>query len=83
MKQSNLKLFDEAKSAEDESRRSRLARYAINAQNTPRVKQAVESVKSEVGIAVRIGMLNVNPLLLGVHNGVIDLTRGKCRAGLT
>lgn len=81
MKESNRQLFDEARDCEDEARRKSLARCAVYSQNTPRIKQAVESVKSEVGIAVLASELNVNPLLLGVGNGVIDLKRGRCRPG--
>lgn len=81
MKASNRRLFDEARDCQEPDRSDRLARFAVTAQNTFRVRQAVESVKSEAGVAIRASELNADQLLLGVANGVIDLRDGTFRLG--
>ena len=79
MKESNRAIWDEARDSSDETRQRKLAQFAIASQNTARLRAAVESVKSEPGVSITVHELNADPLLLGVHNGVVDLRDGTWR----
>lgn len=81
MKESNERIWDEARMCVDEKRKSALARFALIAQNTPKVRSSLDSVKSEPDIKFGALELDADPYLLGVENGVVELRTGKFRSG--
>lgn len=54
----------------------RLIEYTSKA---PNLRAMIEMAKSEPGMTVRLNEFDADPMLLGVHNGVIDLRRGRLR----
>ena len=79
MKVSNHRIWDEIASTTDPDKQKAMSKFATSSQNTNRLKLALESVKSEPGIAISVHEFDSDPFLVGVLNGVIDLKRGEFR----
>ena len=79
MKESNHRIWEEIASTTDSDKQKAMSRFATSSQNTNRLKLALESVKSEPGIAISVHEFDSDPFLVGVLNGVIDLKRGEFR----
>jgi putative DNA primase/helicase len=61
-----------------EQREARI-RHALKSESAPRMVAALTMLQSEPGITIPYGMLDRDPFLLGVRNGVIDLRNGEFR----
>jgi putative DNA primase/helicase len=79
MKQANRTIWEEARAQAEPEKQKRLGQWAVQSQNTPRLRAAVQSIKSEPGVAMRLGDFDQDPLLLGVRNGTLDLRDGALR----
>ncbi|WP_229665281.1 phage/plasmid primase, P4 family [Croceicoccus mobilis] len=62
--------------AVDQDRGKGRVREAMAAHNITRLKAALELAQSEPGMSTSSDELDANPMLLGVGNGVVDLTTG-------
>jgi putative DNA primase/helicase len=66
--------------AESDSRRRRLlAKHALESEAEPRIRRMVALAESEPGIPVVPAELDVDPWLLNVGNGTLDLRTGMLR----
>ncbi len=63
----------------NESSRKNLAGWAIYSSSRARIEAMIKLAESEPGVAVRPSELDADPMLLGVKNGVIELTFGRFR----
>lgn len=72
-------IYAEATECEDADTRKRLAKWAITSEGASRVRALLDLAWSEPGIPVRPEALDVNPWLLNVHNGTLDLRTGEQR----
>lgn len=72
-------LFTEAATADDDTAKA-LAKHALRSQALQRINGMVTLAQSEPGIPVRPGELDLDPWLLNVQNGVLDLRSGVLRA---
>ncbi len=66
---------------EDLLERQAAARFAIQSENRQRQDAMLALAQSEVAIADRGDRWNLDPMLLGVANGVVDLRTGELRPG--
>lgn len=62
--------------AQDADKARRLIREATEAHKLPRIKAMLELARSEAGMLVPASLLDAEPHLLGVTNGIVDLRRG-------
>ena len=65
----------------DSDKRIKEARYALTSENQYRLRAMIEVAKSHLAIADKESTWDWNPMLLGVTNGVVDLTTGRVRPG--
>jgi putative DNA primase/helicase len=72
-------IYTEATREKDDTRRQRLARWAVASENTHRLNAMVEVAQTEPGMYIAIDELDADPWVLGVENGVLDLRTGKLR----
>jgi putative DNA primase/helicase len=70
-------IFTEAAHQTDASVMKLVSQHANKSNNLPRIKAMIEIAASDPELCVPIDVLDSNPLLLGVANGVVDLTSGK------
>ena len=79
-------MYSEAVSLAREEQRDVLLRHAIRSQAEARLKAMVSLAESEAGVVVSARMLDADPWLLGVQNGVVELKtrqfRPACREDL-
>jgi putative DNA primase/helicase len=73
-------MFVEASKVNDENRRAALRKWAIGCQSAPRLAAMIKLAESERGVVLSATRLDVDPYLLGVQNGVIDLRQLAFRA---
>ena len=74
--------YELASDLEDLGEREKEARWAIQSESHPRISAMLKLAQSEPLIAVPKGtMWNSDPMLLGVKNGVVDLSSGRLRPG--
>ena len=66
-------MHSEAATIADEEARKKLRIHALASEDARRIKAMVEMTKSELGVPISATLLDSNPYLLGVQNGVIDL----------
>ena len=50
-------------------------KFAVLSGNNRNAENALKAAKSRLGVSIDVNMLDQNPLLLGVENGVVDMTR--------
>ena len=72
-------MYGEAAQEDNAKRRSELASWALKCEREARVKSMVSLGRSEIGIPVQPDELDVDPWLLNVENGTIDLKTGELR----
>jgi putative DNA primase/helicase len=72
-------LYAEAAEAPDESVRRRIARFAMQSENEPRLRAMISLAQSEPGVTVRADEFDSDPDLLACPNCTIDLRTGKPR----
>jgi putative DNA primase/helicase len=63
--------------APDDTRTKRLMAHVERSSTEPKLRAMIVLAKSEHGMTVRFSELDADPSLLGVRNGVLDLTRGQ------
>ncbi len=64
------------KSAPDEQATKRLMAHVERTSKLPHLRAMIETAKSEPGMTVRLSEFDNDPMLLGVGNGVLDLSKG-------
>ncbi|MEA3349630.1 MAG: phage/plasmid primase, P4 family [Chloroflexota bacterium] len=69
----------DADTAVDHTQANKLARWASTSSSLQRLKAMIEIAQSEPDICVEVGVLDHNPMLLAVENGVVELDTGKFR----
>jgi putative DNA primase/helicase len=74
-------IFDEvaATTADNQSRRAELARWAIHTQSAARIGSLLTLARSHSPLPVRVTDFDRDPMLLNVANGTIELDTGKLR----
>jgi putative DNA primase/helicase len=72
-------IYQESADEPDPDRRQALARHAAASERAGRIAAMMAMAASEPGDPVLPGQLDVDPLLLNVLNGVIDLRTGELR----
>jgi putative DNA primase/helicase len=72
-------MFAEAATIADEGVRNALRKYALKCQSAARLAAMVELARTERAALLPVSMVDADPLLLGVENGVIDLRTGLFR----
>lgn len=72
-------LFAEAAQMADEEQRADVSKWALKSEACARLKAMIELAQSEPGMVVTPQQLDVNPWLLNVQNGTIDLKTGALR----
>jgi putative DNA primase/helicase len=72
-------IYAEAEKAEDDGRRTALGAHAIRSEDARRIRAMIALTRSEPGIPIVPGDMDVDPFLLNVANGTIDLRTGKLR----
>jgi P4 family phage/plasmid primase-like protien len=78
-KQMTVEMLREAAAIEDSDKRDRQVKHALKCQAAPRLAAMVMLASTEAEVVISIAKLDANPLLLGVRNGVIELSTGKFR----
>jgi putative DNA primase/helicase len=72
-------MFAEAMTVADEGIRDALRKYALKCQAAARLAAMVELARTERAVVLPVSMVDADPLLLGVENGVVDLRTGVFR----
>jgi putative DNA primase/helicase len=72
-------MYAEAASIVDEGVRNALRKHAMRCQSAQRLNAMVELAKTELAVVLPVSMVDADPMMLGVENGVIDLTTGVFR----
>lgn len=72
-------LYGEAQQIADEHERAALAKHAIRSEATAKIEAMIRSATSENGIPILPDELDVDPWVLNVHNGTLDLRTGELR----
>lgn len=67
----------EASAVDDATSRKRLLAHALRSEAHPRLTAAVARAESDAAIIARGDQLDVDPMLLNVQNGTVDLTVGE------
>jgi putative DNA primase/helicase len=71
-----LSIFNEAMTLNNQTDRNELLRHAMRSQSEARLMAMVNLARAEDGVTVSAEVLDADPWLLGVQNGVIDLKQG-------
>src|SRR5262249_6699482 len=72
-------MYAEAAGIADENVRKALRTHALKSQSAQRLNAMIELAKTERTVVLPMSMIDTDPLLLGVENGVIDLRTGVFR----
>jgi putative DNA primase/helicase len=71
-----LAIFNEALTLNNQADRNELLRHAMRSQSEARLTAMVNLTRAEEGVTISAEMLDADPWVLGVQNGVIDLRQG-------
>ena len=74
-----LSIFNEAMTLNNQTDRNELLRHVMRSQSEARLIAMVNLAKAEEGVTISAEVLDADPWLLGVQNGVIDLRQGTFR----
>ena len=72
-----LSQYDKVAQLDDFSQRQEMSRYAKKSESKQAIESTILLAKTEEGIPLKVEQLDINPYLLGVANGVIDLKTGS------
>ena len=72
-----LGILHEALTLNNQADRDALLKHAMRSQSEPRLKAMVNLARAELGITISAEVLDGDPWLLGVQNGVVDLRKGS------
>ena len=75
------KRYDEAWNIADKDDAKKAAKFAIGSENRTRVEAMLELARAQPPMADSGKNWDMNPMLLGVRNGVVDLRTGEFRDG--
>ena len=75
-----ISILEEAKSVEDDGKRKGLVNWQLRSESEPRISAMLKLVTTELSIPVLPDKLDVDPWLLTVPNGTIDLRHGRLRS---
>ena len=73
------KIHAEAQRINDEDQRKLMRQHAMASENVRRIGAMIELAESEPGVELAANLIDADPMLLGVPNGVVDLRAGKFR----
>lgn len=73
-------IYAEAARESDDTRRQQLAKWAASSESVNRLGAMIELARTEPGVHISVEALDADPWLLGVANGVIDLSTGRLRS---
>jgi putative DNA primase/helicase len=71
--------LEEANTIEDDDRRTRHIRWAMNSESKLRLEAAIVIAKSLPGVSIHPDQMDQDPYLLNVENGTLDLKTGGLR----
>jgi putative DNA primase/helicase len=74
------RLWRFAKGISDDDKRTAWMKHTVRSQAANRIEAMVRLARSEIEIAVNPEKLDVDPWLLNVQNGTLDLKRGELRS---
>ncbi len=74
-KETALAIFDEARAAESDDERAKLASHAVKTQKKERLTAMTELAKPDLAVPLRL--IDANAMLFGCSNGVINLSNGS------
>ena len=74
-------MYSEALQITDQARRDALIKHALSSQSETRLKAMVALAETESDVVLSAELLDADPWLLAVQNGIIDLKKGQFRAG--
>lgn len=74
-------MWQEIQDESDSDKRKALARWAFTSEGKERLQAMIALAQSEPGIYLKAADLDMDPWLLGVANGVVDLRTGALREG--
>jgi putative DNA primase/helicase len=74
-------MYSEALQITDQARRDALIKHALKSQAEARLNAMVSLAESESEVVLSAKLLDADPWLLGVQNGVVDLKKEEFRAG--
>jgi putative DNA primase/helicase len=77
--ETSLSIFNEAMTLNNQTDRNELLRHAMRSQSEARLTAMINLARAEEGVTISAEMLDADPWLLGVQNGVIDLKQGTFR----
>jgi putative DNA primase/helicase len=69
----------EARLINDEDQRRMTRQHAMNSESVGRIKAMIELAASEPGVELTANLIDADPMLFGVSNGVVDLRTGEFR----
>ncbi len=75
-KQTARSISQEATNENDEARRRALLQHALKSENKQQLDSMIQVAKTEEGITISQSQLDQNKYLLGVANGVVNLSTG-------
>ena len=78
---SAITIYGDAGQANHPKTAQKIAGHARRSLSLKSIMAALELAKAETGITISQRTLDANPMLIGVQNGVIDLTTGRLRDG--
>jgi putative DNA primase/helicase len=73
------KIHAEAQLINDEDRRKKMRQHALNSESAARLRAMIELAQTEASVELAANLIDADPMLLGVRNGVVDLRTGKFR----
>jgi putative DNA primase/helicase len=74
-----LSIFNEAMTLNNQTDRNELLRHAMRSQSEARLTAMVNLARAEEGVTVSAEVFDADPWLLGVQNGVVELSQGTFR----
>ncbi|MGH7784312.1 MAG: phage/plasmid primase, P4 family, partial [Candidatus Binatia bacterium] len=74
-------MYSDALQITNQTQRTALIKHALKSQSEARLNAMVSLAESESAIVLSAVLLDADPWLLGVRNGVIDLKTGEFRTG--
>jgi putative DNA primase/helicase len=80
-KESARALYHDAPHCGDQNRRENVSKHALRSESRNKIEAALTLAKSEPPIADDGESWDLDPFLLGVENGVVDLRTGELRRG--
>jgi putative DNA primase/helicase len=72
-------IYREASDEKDKDRRAELGAHALKCESQGKIRAMIELAKTEPGIPILPEQMDINPWLLNVANGTLDLRNGELK----